>query len=98
MGKEKNTEREMLRALYLDRELSIRDIAGLLGMKKDKIHRLLRKNNIKREKKKRKPKRKDITLEYLEREFKRKPKTEVARELGLSRGSIYNYIKRLKSG
>lgn len=89
--------REILKALYLDRGYSVRDIAELLGWSKDRVFRLIESYDIKRDKRVRRPKVKDITLEYLERELKTKSKIQVAKELGISRATLYNYLDRLKS-
>jgi len=76
---------------------SIREIANLLGWSKDKVHRLLKKYDIKRDKRIRKSKLSDITLEFLEKEFKTKSKKEVAKELGISIATLYNYLRKLRN-
>lgn len=89
-------EKELLEALYLKEDKSIRDIADLLGWKKDKVHWWLRKYGIRREKRIRKGKLSGITLVYLEKELKNKTKVQVAEELGVSRQALNKRIKMLK--
>ena len=90
-----NREKELLKALYLKEERSIRDIANLLGWKKDKVHRLLKQHGIKRDKRIRKGKLTGITLEFLDKEFKKKTKVQVAKELGVSRPALYKHLKKI---
>lgn len=89
-------EREFLIALYLKEKKSIRDIAELVGMSKDKVHRLLKTYGVKREKRTRKGKLSGLTLVYLEREFKNKSKIQVAKDLGVSRQSLHERYLKLK--
>lgn len=88
-------EKELLEAFYLKENKSIRDIADLLGWKKDKVHRLLKQHGIKRDKGIRKGKLTGITLEYLEKEFKKKTKVQVAKELSVSRPALYKHLKKM---
>lgn len=87
-------ENALLEALYLKQNKSIRDIAELLGWKKDKVHWWLKKYGIKRDKRIRKGKLTGITLEFLEKEFKTKTKVQVAKELGVSRPALYKHLKK----
>ena len=89
-------EKELLEALYLKENKSIRDIADLLGWKKDKVHSLLKQHGIKRDKRIRKGKLTGITLELLEIEFEKKTKVQVAKELGVSRQSLHERYLKLK--
>ncbi len=88
-------EKAFLKALYIKKEKSIRDIANLLEWKKDKVHRLLKQYGIKRDKRIRKGKLTGITLEFLEKEFKKKTKVQVAKELGVSRPALYKHLKKI---
>lgn len=92
----KEIEKELLEALYLKEGRSIRDMAGLLGWSKDKVYRLLKKHGIKRDKRIRKGKLANISLHNLEREFNAKTKKQVAKELGISRATLYNYLNKLR--
>lgn len=89
-------EKELLEALYLKEERSIRETAILLGWSKDKVYRLLKSYGIKRDKRIRKGKLSDLTLEYLEREYKHKSKVQIAEELGVSRQSLHDRYLKLK--
>lgn len=89
-------EKEILEALYIKQGKTIREIADLLGWKKDKVHWWLQKYDIKRDKRIRKTKITDLSLEYLEREFDTKSKKQVAKDLGISRATLYNYLTELK--
>ena len=91
----KDFGKEILEALYLEKKSSIRDIAELLGWSKDKVFRLIEYYGIKRDRRIRRPKISNISLEYLKKEFKTKSKNQVAKELGISRATLYNYLSRL---
>lgn len=89
-------EKKVLEVLYLKEERSIREVANLLNLSKDKVHRLLKSYGIKRNKGIRKGKLTGLTLEYLEREYKQKTKVQVAKELGVSRQSLHEKYLKLK--
>lgn len=88
-------EKELLKALYLKEERSIREIADLVGWKKDKVHFWLKRYGIKRNKRMRKGKLYYVSHDYLKREFEIKAKAQVARELGVSRTALYKRMKKI---
>jgi len=79
--------------LYVKEEMSIREIAKLIGFSKDMVYRSLKENKIERRPGFNRSKLRCIKLSDLEKEIKEKGLRRVAREYKVAHSTLSHHIK-----
>lgn len=91
--KGKTPDKQELRKLYIEKSLSIREIAEFLGCTKDMVSRSLKEYGIETRTNKRRSGLRYIKLSILEKEVKRKGIRGYARELGVDESTLRYHLK-----
>jgi transposase len=82
-----------LQRLYVKEGRSIRDVAEILGVSKDKVYRILEEHGIARRSPARRSKLEKYDLVELRSRAKEKGIRGLARELGINHGTLLHYLK-----
>lgn len=91
----KKPAKKELQRLYVKEYKSIRETAEILGCSKDMVYRALKEYGIRKDFIKRKRKLSEVSLKFLQREFRIKSKKKVAKELQVSKSGLYKHLKKL---
>ena len=90
---EDRPKKSELRRLYINEGRSIREVAEILGISKDKVYRTLKKNGINRRSKVRRSKLEQYSLEYIKEKIKKEGMGGAADSLRVSRQFLRRHLK-----
>lgn len=91
------TDRGTLESLYIEKGLSIREIASRLGLHADTVHYWLKKHGIETKGNAKRSKLRKYSLPTLEEGIKEHGVRGYARKLGVHENTLKHYLKRAKS-